>query len=188
MTTYRGSLRAASNWPYPSGQVHLPPTTYAHRLAAIYNCVMSKPRTKRESASAATVYPWRITMPAIRKLAREIAVKFQPEKIILFGSYAYGSPHQDSDVDLLVIMPARDSSALAVRILEHTDPPFPVDLLVRTPYTMNWRLKAGDWFLREIDSKGKVLYEKGADPRVDKESGARSHRRQKTRSVKRRTA
>jgi hypothetical protein len=96
---------------------------------------MSKPRSYREPALAGAVYPWRITMPAIRKLAREIAEKFRPEKIILFGSYAYGTPHQDSDVDLLVIMPARDSSALAVRILERIDPPFPVvhAQLGRTP-------------------------------------------------------
>ena len=172
MTTDCGSLRAVSNWPYPSGQVHLPPATYAHRLAAIYNCVMSKPRTKREPASAAMVYPWRITMPAIRKLAREIAAKFQPEKIILFGSYAYGTPHQDSDVDLLVIMPARNEIDQAVRVRQATDHPFPLDLIVRTPYTMKWRLKEGDSFLREVVQKGKVLYS-----RADRQPGGNGGRK-----------
>src|SRR4051794_31061312 len=46
-----------------------------------------------------------VPLRAIRKLAREIAEKFRPERIILFGSHAYGTPHADSDVDLLVIMP-----------------------------------------------------------------------------------
>ncbi len=48
--------------------------------------------------------------------SREIAERFHPKKIILFGSYAYGTPHADSDVDLLVIMPARNMIDQAVRI------------------------------------------------------------------------
>jgi predicted nucleotidyltransferase len=47
-------------------------------------------------------------MRVIRRYARAIADEFQPDKIILFGSYAYGTPHEGSDVDLLVIMPARN--------------------------------------------------------------------------------
>ena len=58
----------------------------------------------------------RVPLRAIRMLAREIAERFRPEKIILFGSYAYGAPHADSDVDLLVIMPARNMIDQAVRI------------------------------------------------------------------------
>jgi predicted nucleotidyltransferase len=52
-----------------------------------------------------------IPMRVIRRYARAIAEEFHPDKIILFGSYAYGTPHEDSDVDLLVIMPARDQHA-----------------------------------------------------------------------------
>jgi predicted nucleotidyltransferase len=47
-----------------------------------------------------------IPMRVIRLYAREVAEKFHPDKIILFGSYAYGTPHDDSDVDILVVMPA----------------------------------------------------------------------------------
>jgi len=96
----------------------------------------------------------------IRDYARQIAEKFDPERIILFGSYAYGKPHQDSDVDLLVVMPAYDEINQAVRILEKTNSSFPLDLIVRTPHNLRWRLKEGDWFLREIIGRGTVLYEK----------------------------
>src|SRR5207253_9034249 len=92
--------------------------------------------------------------------ARQIAERFQPDKIILFGSYAYGTPTRDSDVDLLVIMPTRNQIAQAVRIDEAIEPGFALDLLVRTPKTLEERLRWGDWFLREIVTRGKVLYEK----------------------------
>src|SRR5437870_13892336 len=82
-----------------------------------------------------------IPMRVIRRYARAIAEEFQPDRIILFGSYAYGTPHEDSDVDLLVVMPARDQHAQAVRIRWRLAAPFPVDLLVRTPKEMAWRLE-----------------------------------------------
>src|SRR5437764_13689000 len=88
-----------------------------------------------------------VPMRVIRRYARQIAERFHPEKIILFGSYAYGTPNADSDVDLLVIMPTRDRHSLAVKIRMALDAPFPMDLLIRTPYTMRWRLKEGDSFL-----------------------------------------
>jgi predicted nucleotidyltransferase len=53
-------------------------------------------------------------MHLIRRFARQVAERFQPDKIILFGSYAYGTPHADSDVDILVIMPTRNQLEQAV--------------------------------------------------------------------------
>jgi predicted nucleotidyltransferase len=105
-----------------------------------------------------------IPMSVIRRYASEVVVRFQPEKIILFGSYAYGKPHADSDVDILVVMPARNELDQALRIDRFIEPQFPLDLIVRTPKTMAWRLEEGDSFLREIVSKGKVLYEKADSP------------------------
>jgi predicted nucleotidyltransferase len=102
-----------------------------------------------------------IPMRVIRHYAREVAEKFHPDKIILFGSYAYGTPHEDSDVDILVIMPARNQIDQAVRIDRLIEPQFPLDLIVRTPKNLNWRLEEGDSFHTEIVSRGKVLYEKG---------------------------
>ena len=101
-----------------------------------------------------------VEMRKIRELTSQIARAFNPDKIILFGSHAYGTPHADSDVDILVIMPARNQIDQALRIDRALDPPFPLDLIVRTPRNMKWRLDEGDSFLREIVSRGKVLYEK----------------------------
>src|SRR6266849_8756756 len=101
-----------------------------------------------------------VPMAVIRQFARAVVERFQPEKIILFGSYAYGEPHADSDVDILVVTPARNQIDQAVRIDREIDPPFPLDLIVRTPKTLAWRLEEGDSFLQEIVANGKVLYEK----------------------------
>ncbi len=89
-----------------------------------------------------------------------IAREFKPEKIVLFGSYAYGTPTEDSDVDLMVVMPCKRrmlDQALAIRM--RLSAPFPMDLLVRTPANIRKRLNWGDSFLREVVTKGKVLYE-----------------------------
>ena len=101
-----------------------------------------------------------ITRSRIRKYANQIARQFRPDKIILFGSYAYGKPTEDSDVDMLIIMPFEGKGARkATEILLATDPRFPIDLLVRTPEQIRTRLKLGDFFIREITENGKVLYE-----------------------------
>jgi predicted nucleotidyltransferase len=104
-------------------------------------------------------------MAVIRRFARQVVERFQPEKIVLFGSHAYGTPHSASDVDILVVMPARNQLDQAVRIELACDPPFPLDLIVRTPKNLKWRLEEGDSFLREVMTRGKVLYEKN-DPRM----------------------
>jgi predicted nucleotidyltransferase len=103
-------------------------------------------------------------MRVIRRFARDVAEHFHPDQIILFGSYAYGTPHEDSDVDILVVMPARNQLDMSVRISLTIDPPFPLDIIVRTPHSMNWRLAEGESLLSEVVSKGKILYEKD-DPR-----------------------
>jgi predicted nucleotidyltransferase len=100
-----------------------------------------------------------VPMSAIQQFAHEVAERFSPERIILFGSHAYGTPHAGSDVDILVVMPAKNELDQAAKISLAINPPFAVDLLVRTPHALRWRLDEGDWFLREITAKGKVLYE-----------------------------
>jgi predicted nucleotidyltransferase len=102
----------------------------------------------------------KISQRTISSFARQVARQFNPQKIILFGSYAYGKPTEDSDVDMLVIMPFKGKGAhKATEILLATDPHFPIDLLVRTPEQIRTRIKLGDFFIREITQKGKVLYE-----------------------------
>lgn len=120
--------------------------------------------------------PWQITPVAIAKLAREIAERFRPDRIILFGSHAYGEPRDDSDVDLLVVMPAKNMVNQAAKIRLALDYDFPLDLIVRTPEYLQERLQMNDWFVREILSRGKVLYEKG-HPGMDAKGGIRLPRR-----------
>jgi predicted nucleotidyltransferase len=92
-------------------------------------------------------------------MAERIVQEFRPEQIILFGSYAYGTPTVDSDVDLLVILPfAGQASRKSLEILNTVNPSFAVDLLVRTPEQVRQRLAWNDFFLQEIIRKGKVLY------------------------------
>jgi predicted nucleotidyltransferase len=101
-----------------------------------------------------------VSLSVLRAVVRLIVRHFHPERIILFGSYAYGEPNADSDVDLLVVMLARNETDQAVRIRKLVDPCFALDIIVRTPRNLVWRLEEGDWFLREVVGKGKILYEK----------------------------
>ena len=120
-----------------------------------------------------------VTLHAIRRYVRQVAERFDPDQIILFGSHAYGTLNAASDVDLLVVMPTRNSLDQALKIRLAIPAPFPLDLLVRTPETLKWRVEEGDCFLREIVSRGKVLYEKahgrvGAKSRTGLRRGKRS--------------
>src|SRR6266481_8783377 len=118
----------------------------------------------KDQPSPQYVQPYRYASPnipqaAIRRFARRIAERFQPDKIILFGSYAYGKPHAESDVDLLVIMRTKNAIDQSIRIKTAFKRLFSLDLIVRTPWQIERGLKDDDWFLREIMEKGKVLYE-----------------------------
>jgi len=96
---------------------------------------------------------------------KRIASTLKPEKIILFGSYAYGNPTHDSDVDLLVIIETNGNYKEKVREISMLLYPrqFPVDILVKTPKEVEEALRGGvdnGFFIREIVKKGKVLYER----------------------------
>lgn len=103
-----------------------------------------------------------VTEALLSEITRRIVEAFHPVKVILFGSYAYGTPHKDSDVDLLVIMEydkPRNEQYVAVYEAAHIDF-LPMDLLVRTPAEIEARLAIGDFFIKEILEKGKVLYQR----------------------------
>lgn len=96
----------------------------------------------------------------IRKVANEIGRRFKPEKVVLFGSHARGEATPDSDVDLLVIMRHEGRSCeQSVRIRLALRPPFPADILVRSPEKVRERLEMGDDFLKALFEEGIVLYE-----------------------------
>ena len=95
----------------------------------------------------------------IQQVSDEIARRFNPERIILFGSYAYGTPTEDSDVDLLVVMPLLNKGrGRASDIRLHLDIAFPLDLVVCDPDYITERIALNDFFLQEITERGWILY------------------------------
>ena len=102
-----------------------------------------------------------VSLPEIEHYCEAVAAAFRPQRIILFGSHAYGQPTEDSDVDVLVVMPrarrvARDA---AVQIRLAVDADFPVDVLVRGEAEVERRVRAKDLFMTHITSEGRVMYE-----------------------------
>ncbi len=125
------------------------------------------PSVARESeqAGVAPVAPAGFARPVadtLPQVVQRIVDVLQPEKVVLFGSYAYGTPTPDSDVDLLVVMetsaPSVERYVAVSRLLRPR--PFPVDIIVKTPAELQDALDSGDFFMREIVSRGMVLYER----------------------------
>lgn len=100
-----------------------------------------------------------ITRKKIKEVADKIVKEHEPEKIILFGSYAWGNPTPDSDVDLFIIKETNNIRETAREIDGSIFPrPFPIDLVVYTVSQVDKREKMGDFFIKDILTKGKVLY------------------------------
>lgn len=97
----------------------------------------------------------------IKKIVDEIVKGYKPEKIILFGSYAWGKPRADSDVDLFVVKNSKKrridrARELRMKLLGNNFPP--LDLLVYTPDEIKKRLEIEDFFVLDIINHGRVLY------------------------------
>lgn len=102
-----------------------------------------------------------VSIQDIQHYCDAIAAAFKPQRIILFGSHAYGTPTPDSDVDVLVVMrkARRFWMQTTQKIHAKVSADFPVDVLVRDPDFLRDRLKEGDCFLNEITTQGRVMYE-----------------------------
>jgi predicted nucleotidyltransferase len=113
----------------------------------------------------------RISMEVIQTLVSYIVTHFNPEMIILFGSYAYGNPRPESDIDLLVVMDTSEGELETSVAIKKSLPPhaFGIDILARSHTVIKKRQAQGDWFLREVVAKGKILYERD-HPRVGQSS------------------
>ena len=102
-----------------------------------------------------------VSMTDIKRYCDAIAAAFKPRRIILFGSQAYGQPNEDSDVDVLVVMPksrrVRRDTAVKIQLKVRAD--FPVDVLVRGESDVERRVRQRDMFMTHITSKGRVMYE-----------------------------
>jgi predicted nucleotidyltransferase len=100
-----------------------------------------------------------IDQEQIRDLSERIARQFAPERIILFGSYAYGTPDEGSDVDLLVVMPFDGKPfRKAAEIAAAVHAGFPLDILASRPDDVERRYREADPLVREALDRGRVLY------------------------------
>jgi uncharacterized protein len=103
-----------------------------------------------------------ISLLSIQTVVDRIAESFSPVKVILFGSYAYGEATENSDVDLLVVMPFTGSwvdVACAIRKAIRDIRQFPIDIVVKPPEEAAWRYEGYDPLIRSALDKGIVLYE-----------------------------
>ena len=102
----------------------------------------------------------RIPQEAIDEVVRQIAEKFHPQKIILFGSYARGNPRPESDVDILVVMDTElKESQQSLQIRRHLNLFFGLDIILYTTKRLKERIAMGDSFVQDILEEGKVMYE-----------------------------
>lgn len=103
---------------------------------------------------------------SVRELILEIVGKiireYQPAKVILFGSHAYGEPRDDSDIDLLIIKNTDkrpiDRWVEVKRLLRNPNRTVPVSPFVYTEQEIEDRTAIKDFFIKEIFEKGEVLY------------------------------
>lgn len=118
----------------------------------------------REDVLCDSRYPVHKIADQLRPYLQVLVDQFDPVKVILFGSYAYGEPTPDSDVDLLIVKPIEknsvaDASSIrrAVRHLRHTVANLPLDIMVRDPQDLSRRLETGAAFHTEITRRGVTL-------------------------------
>lgn len=102
------------------------------------------------------------TRQEIREVVKKIVAEYSPERVVLFGSYAYGHPDENSDVDLLIIKdtPKRpiERWTEVKRMLRDRQRTFSVSPLVYTPKELEERLAIKDFFLQEVLERGEILY------------------------------
>jgi predicted nucleotidyltransferase len=101
---------------------------------------------------------------AVAAMVQRIIAGFHPDKVILFGSYASGVPTDDSDIDLLIVMPIEGSSrSMANEIdLALADRTLPLDLVVITPDQFERQKDVSGTLVSAAVRQGKVIYERAA--------------------------
>ena len=127
-----------------------------HSLGYIFT---ARKDTKVKNGTEPTLIP--TIEGKLQTAVQRLVAALNPKKIILFGSYAYGQPGPDSDVDLLVVMETDQRPIQRIiAVSELLSPrPFPVDIVVRTPAELVRDLQRVDPFMHEVVEKGRVLYE-----------------------------
>ena len=111
------------------------------------------------------MYQMELAQQTLQQIIRRLIEGYQPQRIILFGSLAYGEPDEDSDIDLLVIKDTEKKNRIdrfveVKKIIYNPKLKIPISPLILTKYELQERLNMGDDFVKEIIGKGIVLYEK----------------------------
>ncbi len=122
--------------------------------------------------------PKLVTAGEIIAFVDRIVAGFAPRRIVLFGSYAFGTPTEDSDVDLLITRQRWSMSPLTAAGKMRIDlgVPFAMDLIVRSEAEIRRRIAGADGFLRQVLETGITLYA-ADDPRVGSKGRIRLRRR-----------
>ena len=100
------------------------------------------------------------TEQKIKDIVDKIVISFKPDKIFLFGSFAWGNPTKDSDIDLLIVKKTEESSRKLAQEIDESlfEREMPIDILVYSPKYLEERLSLGDFFIKKIIENGKLLY------------------------------
>ena len=102
------------------------------------------------------------TKKLISDIVEKIVSEYKPQRIILFGSYAYGTPSEESDLDIFIIKdtdsPPPDRWMEVRKILRPLNRFIPISPLIYTTCEIEERRKVRDFFIEDILEKGKVLY------------------------------
>lgn len=95
----------------------------------------------------------------VRKIIRQVVRDYNPEKVILFGSFAAGRPRKNSDVDLVVIKKTKERfTSRLFRVVRSIKSSLGTDILVYTPKEWQDALEEENYFIKEIAEKGKLVY------------------------------
>ena len=104
-----------------------------------------------------------LTEQKLKEITEKIVKEFQPEKIIFFGSWVWGNPGPDSDVDLLIIKDSQKPRLERKRELYSLlfPPGVAMDILVYTPEELEESINVNrNLFIEDVVRNGKILYEK----------------------------
>jgi len=101
------------------------------------------------------------TSQKLKEITRRLVAEFAPERIILFGSHAWGHPDENSDIDLLVVVSESDlppprRASRAYRCLREV--PVPLDILVKTREEVERARHVPASLIHEVLERGRVLY------------------------------
>ena len=103
-------------------------------------------------------------MQLLDEMVQRIVTRFHPDRIILFGSYAKGTPTADRDLDILIVMPVEGSRRSKANEIDLalSDRTIPLDVIVVTPDQFEHQKDAIGTIVRAAVREGRTIYERAA--------------------------